>query len=148
MIRATDPVTRRRLTLLTGLGGAAIAVLLGLLAPHDGAVWRAPGVLKQRVSTALSAGGFPGLDVEMNGQRVILRGIVENEADIVAARGAALQAAGAGGMWAGGVTSVNASGLMVGSFERPFAWTVKREPARVVLSGAVQREYEIGRAHV
>ncbi|MGQ0533830.1 MAG: OmpA family protein [Caulobacteraceae bacterium] len=140
MIAATDPVTRRRLMLLMGLGCVAIAALLGLLAPHDGAVWRVPGVLKQRVSTALSAEGFPGLDVEMNGQRVVLRGIVENEADVVAARHAALTGAGAGGMWAGGVTSVNSAGLRVGAFERPFAWSVRREQERVVLSGAVPSE--------
>jgi OOP family OmpA-OmpF porin len=111
-----------------------------MLAPHDGAIWRVPDVLKQRVSTALSAEGFPGLDVEMNGQRAILRGIVEEEADIVAARRAALTAAGPGAMWAGGVTSVNASGLMVGSIERPYAWSVKREQERVTLSGAVPSE--------
>ena len=66
MISNVDPATRRRLMFLTGVGGVAIAVLLGLLAPHNGAVWRAPAVLKERVSTALSAEGFPGLDVEMN----------------------------------------------------------------------------------
>jgi outer membrane protein OmpA-like peptidoglycan-associated protein len=132
--------TSRRTLILTGAAGAAVATLLGMLAPHDGAMWRVESVLKQRVSTALSAEGFPGLDVDMNGQRVILRGIVEDEADIVAARNAALTAAGAGGLWSGGVTSVNTTGVRVGAFERPFAWSVKRDASRVVLSGATPSE--------
>lgn len=140
MISRLDPVTRRRLMMVTGFGGAAIAVLLGMLAPHNGSVWRMPAVLKERVSTALSAEGFPGLDVAMNGQRVILRGIVEDESDISTARQAALKAAGGGGMWEGGVTSVNTAGVHVGTFERPFAWSVRRDGTRVVLSGAVPSE--------
>lgn len=124
-----------------GAIGAGLMMVLGMLiVPHDGALWRVEGVLKQRVSTALSAHGFAGIDVAMNGQRAILRGIVEEEADIVAARRAALTAAGDGGMWAGGVTSVNTAGLRVGAFERPFAWSVKRDGSRVVLSGAVPSE--------
>jgi hypothetical protein len=140
MIPPGEPETRNQLMLMTGLGGVIIATLLGLLSPHDGAVWRVPGVLKERVATSLSAAGFPGLDVEMNGQRAVLRGIVEDEADIVAARTAALRAAGGGGPWSGGVTSVNTAGLRVGTFERPFTWSVKREASRVVLSGAVPSE--------
>lgn len=135
-----DPPARRRVLLFAGLIGAGVTAFLGMLAPHDGALWRIESVLKQRVASALSAEGFPGLDVEMNGQRVILRGIVEQEADIVAARRAALTAAGAGGMWAGGVTSVNASSLVVGAIERPFAWSVRRDESRVVLSGAAPSE--------
>lgn len=140
MIGRDDHPVRRRAMLVVGLAGAGLASLLGMLAPHDGALWRVQGVLKERVATALSAEGFPGLDVAMNGQRAVLRGILEDEADIVAARRAALSAAGAGGMWAGGVTSVNTAGLRVGPFERPFAWSVRREASRVALSGAVPSE--------
>lgn len=140
MIPLGDPPARRRAMLVIGAAGAALTTAIGLLAPHGAAIWQVESALQQRVSTALSAEGFPGLDVDMNGQRVILRGIVEDEADIVAARRAALTAAGAGGLWPGGVTSVNTAGLRVGTFERPFAWSVKREAARVVLSGAVPSE--------
>lgn len=141
MIPLGDSAVRRQLLFWAGVIGAGLMAVLGtLIVPHDGALWRVESVLKQRVSTALSARGFPGIDVAMNGQRAILRGIVENEADIVAAREAALTAAGAGGMWSGGVTSVNTAGLRVGAFERPFAWSVKRDGARVVLSGAVPSE--------
>jgi OOP family OmpA-OmpF porin len=139
MSEATEPAARRRMLLIVGLVGAGISALLGLLA-SNGAIWRVEGVLRERVETSLSAEGFPGLDVEMSGQRAVLRGIVEDEADIVAARRAALTAAGAGGPWAGGVTSVNTQAVLVGSFERPFTWSVKREASRVVLSGAVPSE--------
>jgi len=139
MIEMGEPAARRRLFLIAGLVGAGVSAALALLA-SGGALWRVEGELRQRVETALSAAGFPGLDVEMNGQRAVLRGIVEDEADIVAARRAALTAAGGGGPWAGGVTSVNTGALRVGTFERPFAWSVKREASRVVLSGAVPSE--------
>lgn len=140
MIKISDIIAPPRLMLLTGVGGALLAMLIGMLGPHNGSVWRVPAVLKERVATALSAEGFPGLDVAMSGQRVILRGIVEDEADIEAARRAALTAAGGGGLWPGGVTSVNTASLRVGNFERPYAWSVKREASRVVLSGAVPSE--------
>lgn len=126
--------------LLVGAAGAALAILLGMLAPHDGAVWRASGVLKAHVATALAAAGYRGLEVEMHGQQAVLRGIVEDEADIQAARRAALTSAGAGGAWAGGVTSVDVSGVSVGAFERPFVWSARRDGPRLVLSGAAPSE--------
>jgi outer membrane protein OmpA-like peptidoglycan-associated protein len=135
-----DPATRRRVLLITGVAGALIATFLGMAAPHGGAIWRLPQLLKQDVSAALSAHGFAGLDVQMSGQRAVLRGIVEREDDIDAARRVALTAAGPGDSWAGGVTSVNASGLSVGAFERPYAWSVRRDGERVVLSGAAPSE--------
>lgn len=131
---------RNNRPLLIGAGGAALATLLGLLAPHDGAVWRMPNVLEERVSTALSAAGFSGLEIDMHGQRAVLRGIVEDEADIATARLAALTAAGAGGAWAGGVTSVDVSGVSVGMFEQPYAWSARREADRIVLAGATPSE--------
>lgn len=140
MMAVGDQAGRRRLLFFSGLGAALVAVLWGMLGPHNGAFWRVPGVLKERVATALMAQGFPGIDVEMVGQRVVLRGIVEDEADIAAAREAALHAAGGGGRWSGGVTSVNTAALHVGNIERPFAWSVRRESSRVVLSGAVPSE--------
>jgi OmpA-OmpF porin, OOP family len=128
---------RSRMTLWIGVGGALVAALLGLFAPHDGAVWRTQSVLRQHVATALLASGQAGLEVEMDGQRAILRGLVEDEADIAEARRAALTAAGPGGAWSGGVTSVDASAVSVGAFERPYLWSARREEARIVLSGAV-----------
>lgn len=126
--------------LIVGAVGAALSVLLGMLAPHDGAVWRASGVLRNHVATALSAAGYRGLEVEMQGQQAVLRGIVEDEADIPAARRVALTAAGNGGAWAGGVTTVDVSGVSVGTFDRPYVWSARREGPRLVLSGAVPSE--------
>jgi outer membrane protein OmpA-like peptidoglycan-associated protein len=97
-------------------------------------------VLERRVAAARSAAGYPGLDVDMNGQRAVLRGIVEDETDIAGARRAALRAAGGGGAWAGGVTSVDADGVSVGAFDRPFVWSARREGSRVTLAGAVPSE--------
>lgn len=128
--------TPRRPLLWIGVGGVVVAMLLGLFAPHDGAVWRAPSVLRERVAVALSAAGYPGLGVEMAGQHARLRGIVEDEADIEAARNAALRAAGAGGAWAGGVTSVDVSDVQVGAFARPYTWTVRRVDDQVTISGS------------
>jgi OmpA-OmpF porin, OOP family len=130
----------RNTPLMVGAIGAGLAALLGMLAPHNGAVWKMPGVLEERVSTALSAAGYSGLEIDMHGQRAVLRGVVADEADIDAARRAALTAAGAGGGWAGGVTSVDVSGLTVGMFERPYTWSARREEARIVLEGAVPSE--------
>jgi OmpA-OmpF porin, OOP family len=135
-----DPETARPSGFLIGVGGALLAMLLGLLGPHDGAVWRVPQVLKQRVATALLASGYPGLNVEMAGQRALLSGVVEDQADIARATRAALVAAGGGGPWAGGVTSVHAFRVSVGPFERPYVWIARREPSRIVLSGAAPSE--------
>lgn len=139
---SNDPESGRetRVALLVGGAGALLATLLGMLAPHDGALWRAPSVLRAHVGTALSAAGYPGLEVEMHGQRAVLRGLVEDERDIAAARRAALSAAGAGGAWAGGVTSVDVLNVRVGAFERPYAWSARRDGERLVLSGAMPSE--------
>lgn len=125
-----------RPALMIGAGGAVLAALLGMLAPQGGAVWYAPHVLEGRVATALSAAGHPGLDITMDGQRAVLRGIVEDQNDIASAQRAALGAAGPGGAWAGGVTSVDTSGVSVGDFARPFAFSARRDGPRLVLSGA------------
>jgi len=137
---STDEDQPRRTLLWTGIVGAGIAVLLGMLAPHNGAVWKAPSVLRERVAVALTAAGYPGLDIEMSGQHARLRGIVENEEDIAAAQQAALRAAGPGGPWAGGITGVDVSGVAVGAFDRPYAWSARRADDRVTLSGAAPSE--------
>lgn len=130
----------QRILLWIGGAGAALCALLGIASPHAGAFWRMPDVLEQHVATSLLAAGYPGLEIDMDGQRAVLRGIVEDDADIEAARRAALTAVGAGGAWPGGVTSVDMSGVSVGAFERPYTWSVRRVESRVVLAGAVPSE--------
>lgn len=128
----------RRVSLLhVGAIGAALAALAGIFGAHGGSVWGMPRALNERVETALQAAGYGGLELNMAGQRAVLRGIVETEEGAEGARRAALGAAGAGGAWAGGVTSVDVSGVEVGRYERPYLWSARREANRVVLSGAV-----------
>ena len=136
----TEAGVRRLLAIGGGVAGAVVIALLGMFGPHDGAVWRLPQVLEERVAAALVAAGFAGLDVDVSGQRSSLRGVVENEADIAMARQAAYTAAGSGGLWSGGVTAVDVSGVSVGAFERPFVWSVRRDGANVVLAGAAPSE--------
>jgi len=114
---------------------AAIAMVLGI-----GTNWGMPQALERRVEAALITAGYPGVDVDMDGQRAVLAGILESDEDIAAARHAALTAAGAGGPWPGGVTSVDVSGLSVGSIERPYVWTARRDGDSIVLAGAVPSE--------
>src|SRR5262245_56857610 len=115
-----DSGSARPLLLWIGAGGAAVAALLGMLAPDGAAVWRVPSILRERVAAALTMAGQPGLNIEMQGQRAVLSGVVEDPSDILVARVAALNAAGPGGPWAGGVTSVDAAGIEVGVFDRPY----------------------------
>ncbi len=129
-----------RPALAIGAGGALLSMLLGMFAPHDGAVWKTPSVLEERVAAALTGAGHPGLDIAMSGQRAHLHGIVEQEADIARVANTALQAAGPGGAWAGGVTSVDASGVSVGAFARPYAFNARRDGRRLLLSGAAPSE--------
>lgn len=129
-----------RIALMIGAGGALLSILIGMLAPQAGAVWMVPGILKDRVAVALSAAGHAGIDIAMDGQRAVLRGIVEDEEDIARVANAALTAAGPGGPWAGGVTRVDTSGLSVGNFARPYAFAVRRQGDAVTLSGNVPTE--------
>lgn len=126
---------------LTGVIGAGVAALLGLLAPHGGAAWQVPGALRQQVDTALLAAGLPGLEIEMQGQQAVLHGIVEDEGDTARAHAAALSAAGPGGSWAGGITSVNVADVRVGAFDRPYQWSVNKNADGVVISGAAPGEH-------
>ncbi len=137
-MRVDEDVTdeRRRLLALVGLGGAVLTALLGMFAPHPASLFNAPRQLQTQVERALLSTDYPGLEVAFDGQRARLRGIVASEQDIAAARRAALTAAGRGGQWAGGITSVDASALRVGAFERPFSWSARREGERLTLSGS------------
>jgi len=131
---------RRPTLFLVGVIGAALAALGGMLGVHDGSIWRLPHVVGARVETALTAAGLGGVEVHMAGQRAVLRGIVDDESSVEAARRAALSSIGSGGAWEGAVTSVDTSGLAVGRVDRPYLWSVRRDGQRVVLSGAAPSE--------
>lgn len=129
-----------RSALLIGAGGAVLAALLGMLAPQGGAVWVVPRVLEDRVTSALATAGHPGLDIRMQGQRAVLQGIVEDPDDIARVQRAALTAAGPGGAWAGGVTSIDTSGVSVGAIARPFVFGARRDGQRLMLTGFAPSE--------
>ncbi len=126
--------------MLLGAALAAVALIVGIAAPHEGSAWRMPGVLEERVANALITGGYPGLEVRMDGQRAVLRGIVESEEAKADAQRLALSAAGAGGPWAGGVASVDVAGVSVGSAQRPFTWSARRNGQRLELVGFAPSE--------
>jgi outer membrane protein OmpA-like peptidoglycan-associated protein len=131
----------RDTTVLLALFAALVAALVGMFGPHDGSVTGAPRALEARIEAALSQADLQGLDVVMHGQRASLYGIVNEEGRIAEARHLALTAAGPGGAWAGGVTSVDASGVSVGAFDQPYTWGARREGDGVVLTGAAPSAY-------
>jgi outer membrane protein OmpA-like peptidoglycan-associated protein len=126
----------RRPLFIVGAAGAVIVMLLGMFAPNGGAVWRLPQILQQRVAAALITSGHPGISVDMQGQRAVLHGFVETADDVAAVRSAALTSVGAGGPWAGGVTSADTQDVKVGAFVRPFLWSAKRDGFRLEISGS------------
>lgn len=134
------PEGHLHLALLIAVAGVCAMVLWGLFGFHDGSALRAPTVLRGQVENALRAAGFTGLEVQMHGQRALVFGVVANRDQIAAAREAALAAAGAGGPWAGGVTSVDMFGVHVGAVEHPFAWRAWRDGSSLVLTGAAPSE--------
>lgn len=123
-----------------GAVGALLMALFGMFGPHDGAMWRVPGVLQNRVEAALRLAGAPSVEVEMHGQEAHLHGILSDTHAIERAMRAAQTAAGPGGLWAGGVTGVNVSGLVPGPTASPFSWRVKRDGVQVRLTGSVPSE--------
>jgi outer membrane protein OmpA-like peptidoglycan-associated protein len=134
--RDQEPSLASQTSVLFWLFGALVAALVGMFGPHDGSVFGLPRALEARVEAALGEAGMPGLDVEMDGQRAALFGIVDQDARIAEAQSLALAASGPGGPWAGGVTHVDAQGLSVSDFEQPFVWGARREGDGVVLTGA------------
>lgn len=119
-----------------GLAAAIVAALFGMFGPHDGSIWRMPQVLQAHVARALEAAHLPGLEVEMHGQRAALAGVVASREAIAEAQATALTAAGSGGPWAGGVTTIDVSDLAVGEIEAPFEWRITKAERTVTLLGA------------
>lgn len=138
----SDPKTeqRRSIALWVGLIGAGVTAFAGMFGAHDASVWRLPSVLEGHVEQALAASGQGGLEIDMSGQRVRLSGFVRDEESIALAQRAALAAAGQGGPWAGGVTSVDVSQVAVGRVNAPFAWSARRQEGQVVLAGGAPTE--------
>ena len=62
-----DQAGRRRLLFFSGLGAALVAVLWGMLGPHNGAFWRGPGVLKEGFSVSVIGSDPHGFDRDNDG---------------------------------------------------------------------------------
>lgn len=132
----TDTPNVNRWLLIGGAACAAVTALLGLFGPHDASVWRLPQVLQQRAETALLTSDYASIEVQADGQRLRLRGVVEDQRDIDAVRRVALGSSGAGGAWAGGVTGVDVSAVAPGATARPYTWSARRDGQRLVMSGS------------
>lgn len=121
------------------LGFVAAAVLAGLTAifamfgPHGSSMAAVERGLKAKVESALAAEGFAAVDVAMRGQRAVLSGA----GGVEGATQAALRAAGPGGKWAGGVTSVDASDVSDGPAVSPYVWSASRRGGSVAMTGYV-----------
>jgi OmpA-OmpF porin, OOP family len=136
--RETEP--RHPIALWVGLIGVIVSAVVGMFGLHNASVWRLPQMLEARVEQALLAIGQGGLEIDMEGQHAVLRGMVADESALAEAHRAALTAAGPGGPWAGGITGVDMSAVAVGRVDAPFMWSVRREEGRIVMTGAAPSE--------
>jgi len=135
-----EPEDQLRLTFIAACIAAGLVTLWGLFGYHDGSVTRTEAALRARVEAALRNAGFPGLEVEMHGQRAMMFGVVSNRSQIGAVRDAALSSAGPGGAWAGGVTIADVYGVHVGTVDSPFALRIWRDGSSVLLTGSAPSE--------
>lgn len=116
------------------LTGAGFFALFAMFGPHPLSLFAAQAHLERHVAKALAAKGFP-LEVHMDGQRARLEGAVGSVQAREAARRAALQAAGPGNPYLGGVTSVDVSKVIVARAAAPFVWSASLTPDALLLEG-------------
>ncbi|MEQ1618607.1 MAG: hypothetical protein ABL883_09725, partial [Terricaulis sp.] len=83
-------VERLRGLRLLGLVSGALSILLGMFAPQGAAFWRIPERLQDDASAALLVAGYPGVEIDMDGQHARLSGILADEADQAGATRAVL----------------------------------------------------------
>jgi OOP family OmpA-OmpF porin len=119
----------------SGLIAAAFAALIAAFGAHTGSLAGVQRALGSEVEEALARTGLGHVRVDMSGQRAVLSGVVARAELVEEARATAAAAAGPGGRWAGGVTSVDVSALEVGPQVAPFTWEIERRGGQVVLRG-------------
>jgi outer membrane protein OmpA-like peptidoglycan-associated protein len=120
-----------------GLIGALLVALLAMFADHRASVWGIQSGLKSKVEQALADAGLDGVAVTMDGQRAVLSGVTGSAEDRAKAETVALRAAGSGGAWAGGVTSVSVEDVVPGAPVSPFTWQATRMGESLHLTGHV-----------
>lgn len=118
-----------------GLIGAGLVALIGVFGVHDSSARGVERGLQTAVAQALEEHGYGFASVDMEGQRAILSGAVPDEAARQAVIALVLSSAGPGGLWAGGVTTVDGSGLRIGEPISPYFWEAERQGDSVVLRG-------------
>jgi OOP family OmpA-OmpF porin len=118
-----------------GLIGAGLVALIGVFGVHDSSARGVERSLQAAVTEALANEGYGFASAEMDGQRAILSGAAPDEATRQYVIATALGAAGPGGRWAGGVTSVDDSNLVIGAPISPYFWEAERQGDSVVLRG-------------
>jgi OOP family OmpA-OmpF porin len=117
------------------LAAAAFFALAAVFGPHGASLWGVERDLQARIDQAFAAQNIQGVSVAMAGQRAVLSGAAAQAGGAEAAVEAAMTAAGPGGLWAGGVTSVDARDLTAGPPVSPYVWSAVRQGDSVVLSG-------------
>jgi outer membrane protein OmpA-like peptidoglycan-associated protein len=123
----------------TGGFTASLAVflfiaLITLTGTHSCAPVQVSRTLQKEVEAALTAAGQGSINVVMRGQTAVLSGVVASVADKAAAQKLALEAAGPGGAWLGGVARVE-NQIIVGAVPSPYTWSATREQSGVRLRG-------------
>lgn len=122
-----------------GCGIAAFAVAAAMFGPHPVSLTGVEARLKTHVERALTKAGLPDVAVEMDGQTAILTGGVASAPEQARAVGVALAAAGPGGVYAGGVTTVD-NQIIVGTRVSPFSWSAEKSSAGLTIAGHVPSE--------
>ncbi len=120
-----------------GAIGAGLVALIGIFGVHASSAMGIQDRLGAQVREALESRGYGFVAVEMDGQRAVLSGAAPDAATTAEITAVALAAAGPGGLWAGGVTSVNSDDLAVGEPISPYTWEAERQGQSVVLRGHV-----------
>jgi outer membrane protein OmpA-like peptidoglycan-associated protein len=118
-----------------GAIGAGLVALIGVFGVHASSAAGVSDRLGGYVRSALEAKGYDFVAVEMEGQRAVLTGAAPDAAALQDITATALSAAGPGGRWAGGITSVDSDNLVVGAPISPYVWEAVRQGDSVVLRG-------------
>lgn len=128
--------------LLKLLAGVFIIILIGTAAltmdDLPGSAASAERQLAERAGAALGVEAAETIAVDMNGQKAVLTGSAPSDEARKAVIDRVALSQGAGGLLLGGVTAVDASGLVVtaeAAKAAPFTLTVRREEGRIVLTG-------------
>ncbi len=124
--------------LFAGTGWIAV-LLVALFGGHGCTPAALEARLAGQVEQALAREGLDYVYVDMDGQTAILDGVAPSQEARDQAEKVALQAAGMGGPWAGGVSGTE-SRIEVGEAVQPYVWRAVRSADSVRLEGVVPSE--------